>query len=376
MNEINIARTITNKRKEKSLTQEDLANFMGVTKASVSKWETSQSYPDIFLLPRLAAFFNISIDDLMGYEPQMIEDDVRKLYKELSHEFANKPFEDVMSRCREITKKYFSCFPLLLQMGILYINYGNFTIASLDENQKASIASEAKELFIRVKQQSPDVDLQQMALHLIATCEILLGNPDEVIRLFESAKNKVPSSNEVLLSQAYLMTGKVKEAKTELQSSIFDSITSVVGVIPSYMALCTDDTGQFEEICKRTIETIKLWGVKDIFPAAVIPFYLSAATGYTQNKDTDKALDMLEEYVYIATNNFLPITIKRDDFFNLIKVSFDDLPFGTADTPRDEKSIKQSLVDGIASNPAFAPLHENQRFQNLVKRITNNINHN
>ena len=58
MNEIIIARTIVNMRKEKGLTQEELANFIGVTKASVSKWETGQSYPDIFLLPQLAMIFN------------------------------------------------------------------------------------------------------------------------------------------------------------------------------------------------------------------------------------------------------------------------------------------------------------------------------
>ena len=69
MKEINIAKVITHKRKEKGPTQDDLANYMGVSKASVSKWETGQSYPDITLPPQLAAYFAISIDDLMGYTP-------------------------------------------------------------------------------------------------------------------------------------------------------------------------------------------------------------------------------------------------------------------------------------------------------------------
>ena len=44
---------------------------MMVTKASVSKWETGQSYPDILLLPKLATFFNVTVDELIGYEPQL-----------------------------------------------------------------------------------------------------------------------------------------------------------------------------------------------------------------------------------------------------------------------------------------------------------------
>lgn len=47
MNELNIAKTLILKRKEKGITQDELANYIGVSKASVSKWETGQSYPDI-----------------------------------------------------------------------------------------------------------------------------------------------------------------------------------------------------------------------------------------------------------------------------------------------------------------------------------------
>ena len=122
MKEINIARTIINKRKEKGLTQEELASYIGVSKAAVSKWEIGQSYPDITFLPQLATFFNISIDELIGYEPQMSKENIRKLYLSLSYDFTVKPFDEVMEECRKIIKKYFSCFPLLFQMGTLIVN--------------------------------------------------------------------------------------------------------------------------------------------------------------------------------------------------------------------------------------------------------------
>ena len=91
MKEINIGRAIVEGRRRKGITQEDLAQYMGVSKASVSKWETGQSYPDITLLPQLAAYFNISIDDLLGYEPQMEKDDIRRLYHRLAQDFLRNP---------------------------------------------------------------------------------------------------------------------------------------------------------------------------------------------------------------------------------------------------------------------------------------------
>ena len=54
-------------RKEKGITQEELAIALGVTNQAVSKWENGQNCPDIQLLPMIADYFNISIDDLMGH---------------------------------------------------------------------------------------------------------------------------------------------------------------------------------------------------------------------------------------------------------------------------------------------------------------------
>ena len=51
MNALNLAENIIRLRHDKKITQEQLADFVGVTKASVSKWETKQSMPDILLLP-------------------------------------------------------------------------------------------------------------------------------------------------------------------------------------------------------------------------------------------------------------------------------------------------------------------------------------
>lgn len=59
MNGLNIGKCIIRKRKEKGITQEQLADYMGVSKASVSKWETGQSYPDIVILPKMAAYFKL-----------------------------------------------------------------------------------------------------------------------------------------------------------------------------------------------------------------------------------------------------------------------------------------------------------------------------
>lgn len=55
-------------RKERGMTQEELASQFDISNQAVSKWETGQSYPDVELLPKIADFFEISLDELFGRE--------------------------------------------------------------------------------------------------------------------------------------------------------------------------------------------------------------------------------------------------------------------------------------------------------------------
>lgn len=63
-----LGKRIVQNRKSKSMTQDQLAEKLGVTAQAVSKWENDQSCPDIAMLPKLAQIFGISIDELLGAE--------------------------------------------------------------------------------------------------------------------------------------------------------------------------------------------------------------------------------------------------------------------------------------------------------------------
>ena len=63
-----IGKRIGQNRKRLGLTQDQLAEKLGVTAQAVSKWENDQSCPDINMLPKLAEIFGISVDALLGYE--------------------------------------------------------------------------------------------------------------------------------------------------------------------------------------------------------------------------------------------------------------------------------------------------------------------
>lgn len=83
---MNIGYNIRRLRNENGMTQEQLALRMGVTSAAVSKWESGQSLPDITMVMPLSALFEVTTDELMGYDAAVTEaevDAVLKQYNEL-----------------------------------------------------------------------------------------------------------------------------------------------------------------------------------------------------------------------------------------------------------------------------------------------------
>ncbi len=75
---IYLAEKLKELRIKKGISQEKLANYLNVSFQAVSKWENSNTYPDIMLLPEIARFFGITVDELLQVEK--IDED--KLYKE------------------------------------------------------------------------------------------------------------------------------------------------------------------------------------------------------------------------------------------------------------------------------------------------------
>ena len=89
-------------RKERDLTQEALADFLGVSFQTISKWERGESYPDIETLPEIAGFFGISVDDLLGVNRAENEKEILGIIeeydnltdRELKHEIIVKATEN------------------------------------------------------------------------------------------------------------------------------------------------------------------------------------------------------------------------------------------------------------------------------------------
>lgn len=364
MKEINIGKKIIDKRKEKGITQEDLAVYVGVSKASVSKWETGQSYPDITMLPVLATFFDITVDELLGYSPQLTREAIRKLYASLAEQFVNEGYDKTLQECERINKKYYSCFELQLQLAVLYLNYG---IGAPTEKLKCAMITRVIEICKRVKEESGDSLLMRNANSLEATSNLLLTKAIEVVDLLEDTM--VPTqADEVILANAYLMLGKTDKAMETLQFRIYENVMHVINELQTYMMLFTTEKETFEEIKKRTMQIAEVFNIEKLNPNIMANIYYSLAAFYVQQGESEVAISYLSQYVSVCKSFEFPARLQGDEFFNMVENKFDLFDIGTV-SPRDEKTVKASMVAAVKDNPVFLGIKDQKEFKKIVKQL-------
>ena len=74
---------IREKRKALSLTQEQIADFLGVSTPAVSKWEKGAAYPDITLLPALARLLKTDLNTLLSFQEDLTDIEIENFVNDL-----------------------------------------------------------------------------------------------------------------------------------------------------------------------------------------------------------------------------------------------------------------------------------------------------
>ena len=104
--ELNFSQTIKALRKERGITQEELANHLGISIQSVSKWERGDGMPDISLLPHIAAFYDTTVDYLLGCDAVRTEKAIQA-FKEQAQALINQgKRRESLELCRQYQQRY------------------------------------------------------------------------------------------------------------------------------------------------------------------------------------------------------------------------------------------------------------------------------
>jgi len=206
---LRIGENLKRLRREKDLTQEELAAHLGISFQAISKWERGESYPDITILPALSNYFKISIDELVGMEEIRRTEEYEKINKKwLENRNSNKHKENV-----KLMKDALKFFP----NDALFLVQLSSSLERLDgtETEKQQYLKES----IAVQEQilrGEDSEVRNATLYNICFAYWKIGELEKAIKQAEKLPNFYKSRENALVC---LLSGEEKRkiAKSSLE---------------------------------------------------------------------------------------------------------------------------------------------------------------
>ena len=212
--DIIIDKQLRDLRAKRGNTQEDLANFLNISFQAVSKWERGESLPDIALLPKIAAFYDVSVDDLLGVGEIRKQEKIQE-YMDKSKKLKNKGLVDEEIK---LWREAYSEFPN--DIGVID-NLMHALFNSNDEDVR--ISDEVISLGERILRESTDNEYREGAVQILCYSHDERGNKEKAMEYAKMGGNLWTSA---LLLMSDVLEG---EEQKDLHESLLLSYLELIG---------------------------------------------------------------------------------------------------------------------------------------------------
>ena len=267
-------------RKQKGLRQEQLAEAMGVSTASVSKWETNQSYPELTLLAELADFFEVSIDTLIGHT--LNADRLEALIEQMKKAADDHEEETAAALCEKILRSYPNNDHAVEACADCF--YKLFIHTDKKDYMERCIAQTKR--LMSLKQGESEKDRLER-IHYLANQYGLIHQWDTAKEYYE--QSNFSGINKASIAECMLRQGKTEDAVTivsdALVESVFHDFQAANVLAEGWIAL-----GQQEKACS-VLEW--MYGVMDSMhynPTTMLLLLVKLASLYLDQEQTEKAI--------------------------------------------------------------------------------------
>ena len=209
-------KTIQTLRRQKGLTQEQLAEAVGVTAAAVSKWETASAYPDILLLCPLARALGTTPDILLDFRPLLSEEELKAIWEKGRVLFESGRAEEACAYCEDILLSHPGDTALKFRIASLYMRY----MAALKDEAFVQKQLERSIRLFEDSTHSTDTETREAAFYTLSGLYMMNGEAGRAL----DAVGKLPQPDydaRMLKASILRQTGQAEEAEKLHQACLW-----------------------------------------------------------------------------------------------------------------------------------------------------------
>lgn len=375
--QIKLGEKIKELRKRDGRKQEDLAVALGVTNQAVSRWEANGGYPDMEMIPAIANYFHITIDELFGYNSD------RETKINAYIEQADQMLEDQdMTPCVQFLRNAISEFPsewrlqyslafALRRMG--FQKHGGYARAAkggdyfqydTDYHAQNEYWKEAIALYETILREEIDADFRSAAINSLISLYSLMGDSENAERT-AGTQPSVHKCREVLLArdidgekgeryrgEALLALmhelNEVSERAVQMKPSLLDSQSGIdkrLAVAKLYESIIDD--GNYgvlhSDLCRLYLRCFSIAGGLNDFESA-LNYFDTAFNHFVQFRQLLENQG-LKNFQYTASL----VSQVKEPKISFANLDPKNLEWYTGQLPAE-------LMDKIRSNPKYAPM--------------------
>lgn len=358
----NIGQRIKELRKKNDLTQERLADYLGVTHKAVSKWECGMTVPDLGLIMPLAKILHTTADELLGGNDA--ENDAKRAeFDRLCEDSWKYDKEEMYKAAQEAVHEYPGNFKYLLWL------------AEMESVMKRN--EESIRLGNIVIEECGDSNLRNKAIFDTMIRLINLKQYDEAKKYAEM----LPGENQYTRDRAMLMCLRDNELLMHKQNMALSELCGFLQSLTEMYKFETKRTPEAEAALNMYEDILKT-----IFPAEnYLHFHRDLCFVYEKRaifEIADGNCDKAMEYIAVMFDHARKYTKLCDgkphqytaEIFNRLNIKLDIIssprPYIFVGDPRNTKPITEQIKTALMKEEQFAPLREREDFKKLIESVS------
>lgn len=282
-----ISQIIKERRSAQGLTQEQVAEQLGVSTPAVNKWEKGSCYPDITILPALARLLRVDLNTLLSFKEDLSEQEIGKFTNDLVQIISDEGFDIAFKKGMDKIHEYSTCNKLILTVAmVLEGSMFMFQVENKDYYQKY-----IDKLYEKVAECN-EIELKNQAISMLINKHLQQDEYEKAQEYIDKMPN-ITYDKKQLQGNLYAKSGELNKASEVFENKLISTTTEIFTILISMMEIAlkeerNEDAKYFAQILEKTTALYDLWE----YNSHVAYFQL-----YLSQKDPDNFIVTLRNMV-------------------------------------------------------------------------------
>ena len=340
-----IKQIIKEKRKQLGLTQENIAEYLGVSTPAVSKWENGTTYPDITLLPGLARLLKTDLNTLMSFTEEMSEVEINNVVTKVQSIIQEDGVEQGFQFALEQVRAFPTCENLIYSLGVFL--QPSLELQPIDQQNK--YREELAKLYFRIRN-SENIEIRKEAISYLFYLYCEKREYDKATALLSD----YPADTKLMMAHLYQQKKEYEPSCVLLEHRMLEIAVELQSILVSLTQIALSE--------KRSADAEKLACIQEQIAKQ---FGILECTAYTaqlecavNEKDAERCTQVLSLILSSMDEKWNISSSALYQHLNLSDENIENLP----------QQLLSSMIEQLLLDDDTSFLKENLAFQSLMQK--------